>query len=47
MTDILAGYPTEELKELLQFIETKDGRFKKLKRQIKQQLALRTLEDLK
>ena len=40
-TDILATYATEELEELLQFVETKEGRFQKLKRELKEELAIR------
>jgi NTP pyrophosphatase (non-canonical NTP hydrolase) len=39
--EILATYTTQELEELLQFIETKEGRFKNLKRQLKDELAFR------
>ena len=41
ITDILATYATEELEELLQFVETKEGRFQKLKRELKEELAIR------
>ena len=41
ITDILATYATEELEELLQFVETKEGRFQKLKRELKEELAVR------
>jgi len=40
-TEILATYTTQELEELLQFIATKEGRFKNLKRQLKDELAFR------
>jgi hypothetical protein len=40
-TEILARYATEELEELLQFVETKEGRFQKLKRELKEELAVR------
>jgi NTP pyrophosphatase (non-canonical NTP hydrolase) len=39
--EILATYTTQELEELLQFIETKEGRFENLKRQLKDELAFR------
>jgi hypothetical protein len=39
--ETLATYTIEELEELLQFIETKEGRFKNLKRQLKDELAFR------
>jgi NTP pyrophosphatase (non-canonical NTP hydrolase) len=41
ITAILATYATEELEELLQFVETKEGRFQKLKRELKEELAIR------
>jgi hypothetical protein len=41
LATILATYTTEELEELLQFIETKEGRFQKLKRELKEELAVR------
>ena len=37
----LARYTTEELEELLQFVETKEGRFQTLKRELKEELAVR------
>jgi hypothetical protein len=40
-TEILARYATEELEELLQFVETKEGRFQNLKRELKEELAVR------
>lgn len=40
-TQVLATYTTEKLEELLQFIETKEGRFQKLKRKLKEELAVR------
>ena len=40
-TEILARYTTEELEELLQFVETKEGRFQELKRELKEELAVR------
>ena len=40
-TEILARYTTEELEELLQFVETKEGRFQELKRELKEELAIR------
>ena len=40
-TKILATYTTEELQELLQFVETKEGRFETLKCQLKDELAVR------
>ena len=46
ITDILATYATEELEELLQFIETKEGRFQNLKRELKEELAIRADVDL-
>jgi len=42
-TKIIATYTTEELEELLQFVETKEGRFEDLKRQLKYELAVRCL----
>ena len=39
--ETLATYATEELEELLQFVETKEGRFENLKRQLKEELAVR------
>ena len=39
--ETLATYTIEELEELLQFIETKEGRFENLKRQLKEELAFR------
>ena len=42
ITEILATYTTEELEELLQFVETKEGRFQNLKRELKEELAVRT-----
>ena len=41
ITEILATYNTYELEELLQFVETKEGRFENLKRQLKEELAVR------
>jgi len=41
VTEILATYNTYELEELLQFVETKEGRFQNLKRQLKEELAVR------
>ena len=41
-TDILATYATDELEELLQFLETKENRFQNLKRELKEELAIRT-----
>ena len=41
-TEILATYTTKELEELLQFVETKEGRFESLKRQLKYELAGRS-----
>ena len=41
-TDILATYATKELEELLQFLETKENRFQNLKRELKEELAIRT-----
>ena len=41
IAEILATYTTQELEELLQFIETKEGRFENLKRQLKDELAFR------
>jgi len=41
VTEILATYNTYELEELLQFVETKEGRFENLKRQLKEELAVR------
>ena len=41
-TEILARYTTEELEELLQFVETKEGRFQNLKRELKEELVVRT-----
>jgi NTP pyrophosphatase (non-canonical NTP hydrolase) len=40
-TEILATYTIEELQELLQFVETKEGRFENLKLQLKDELAVR------
>ena len=40
-TEILARYTMEELEELLQFVETKEGRFQELKRELKEELAVR------
>ena len=45
-TEILARYATEELEELLQFVETKEGRFQNLKRELKEELAIRADVDL-
>jgi hypothetical protein len=39
--EILATYTTQELEELLQFIETKEGRFENLKHQLKEELVIR------
>ena len=39
--EILATYTIEELEELLQFVATKEGRFENLKRQLKEELAVR------
>ena len=44
--EILARYATEELEELLQFVETKEGRFQNLKRELKEELAVRADVDL-
>jgi hypothetical protein len=41
-TEIIATYTTKELEELLQFVETKEGRFEDLKRQLKYELAGRS-----
>ena len=41
ITELLATYSTYELEELLQFVETKEGRFENLKRQLKEELAVR------
>ena len=41
ITEILATYNTYELEELLQFVETKEGRFENLKYQLKEELAVR------
>jgi hypothetical protein len=41
ITEILATYNTYELEELLQFIETKKDRFQNLRRQLKEELAVR------
>jgi len=41
ITEIFATYNTYELEELLQFVETKEGRFENLKRQLKEELAVR------
>jgi hypothetical protein len=41
ITEILATYNTYELEELLQFVETKEGRFENLKHQLKEELAIR------
>ena len=40
-TEIIATYTTEELEELLYFVETKKDRFEDLKRQLKYELAVR------
>ncbi len=39
--ETLATYTIEELQELLQFVETKEGRFENLKHQLKEELAIR------
>ena len=39
--ETLATYTIEELQELLQFVETKEGRFENLKLQLKDELAVR------
>jgi hypothetical protein len=41
IVQILTTYTTQELKELLQFVETKESRFENLKRQLKEELAVR------
>lgn len=41
ITEILARYTTQELEELLYFVETKKDRFQKLKRELKEELAVR------
>lgn len=40
--EIIATYTIKELEELLQFVETKEGRFENLKRQLKYELAGRS-----